>query len=476
MKYLSTRGRAGAVDFEGALLAGLASDGGLYMPDAWPVISGNEARAIGAKPYAEAAADILARFAGDAFERSALEAMTAAAYGGFHAGTPAPITQIGDEDYILELYHGPTLAFKDFAMQILGQLFDAALERRDQRVTIVCATSGDTGSAAIEALKSCERVNVVVLHPEGRVSEVQRKMMTSVIAPNVSNIAVKGSFDDCQAIVKTLFADQAFTADVGLSGVNSINWARLAAQTVYYFTAWAAIADGDELVNFVVPTGNFGDVFAGYAAKRMGLPVSKLGVAANENDILHRAISAGDYTPGSVRPTASPSMDIQVASNFERLLFESKGRDHDALRDAMEDFSRNKGMKIDAQTLSAIREDFVSCAVSETQTLDEIASHEKATGALIDPHTAVGRAAAKKLREAGALSGKVVTLSTAHPAKFPDAVEKATGKTPALPEFYADLFDRPEQMRHAPADPETIKAMIREVYTLPGRSTARSTA
>ncbi|GJL93499.1 threonine synthase [Hyphococcus sp.] len=464
MKYISTRGGCPAVDFESALLAGLAPDGGLYMPEAWPHLSVDEARAIGEMPYAQAAAEILSRFTGESFDKAQLAEMTAQAYGSFTDDAVAPLIKIGDEDWILELFHGPTLAFKDFAMQILGRLFDAALTRRDERVTIIAATSGDTGSAAIEALKSCARVNVVVLHPEGRVSAVQQRMMTSVIADNVKNIAVKGSFDDCQAIVKSLFADEGFVKDVRLSGVNSINWARLAAQTVYYFTSWAKITKGDEAISFVVPTGNFGDVFAGYAAKQMGLPIARLGVAANANDILHRAISQGDYTPGAVQPTASPSMDIQVASNFERLLFEAKGRDSNALRAAMEAFARDKSMKIDAQTLASIREDFVSAAISMGETLSEIARHYKVTGQLIDPHTAVGRVGAIRLREAGALNGKTVTLSTAHPAKFPDAVEQATGKAPALPDAYADLFNRPEQMDHAPADSQAIKAIITKAF------------
>ena len=464
MKYVSTRGGAPAVDFEGALLAGLAPDGGLYMPETWPQFDAREARAVGALPYADAAAEILSRFAGPAFDKKALTAMTAEAYAGFAHKDVAPVVQVGEEDYILELFHGPTLAFKDFAMQILGRLFDAALTRRGERLTIIAATSGDTGAAAIDALKSCSRVNVVVMHPEGRVSDVQRRMMTSVIAPNVMNIAIEGSFDDCQAIVKTLFADNAFAGDVRLSGVNSINWARIAAQIVYYVTAWTKVAENGEAINFVVPTGNFGDVFAGYAAKRMGLPIAKLGVAANANDILHRAIADGDYTPSTVTPTASPSMDIQVASNFERLLFEAKKRDAKALRETMEAFARDRGMKIDADTLAAIRRDFVSCAVSEQRTLDEIAIHEKRGRGLIDPHTAVGRAAAQQLRRQGALKGKVVALSTAHPAKFPDAVREATGKTPALPGFYADLFDRPEAMEHAPADAAAVKAIVRKAF------------
>lgn len=466
MKYVSTRGGAPAVDFESALLAGLAPDGGLYMPEGWPVYCVQEAREIGALPYAEAAAEILSRFAGESFSKADLTQMTKEAYAAFDHPDVAPLKELDSEgkDYLLELFHGPTLAFKDFAMQILGRLFDAALERRDERLTIIAATSGDTGSAAIEALKSCARVNVVVLHPEGRVSAVQQRMMTSVIAPNVMNIAVKGSFDDCQAIVKTLFADEKFSRDVRLSGVNSINWARLAAQTVYYFTAWAKVADDAESVNFVVPTGNFGDVFAGYAAKRMGLPIDKLGVAANANDILHRAIAKGDYTPGDVMPTASPSMDIQVASNFERLLFEAKHREAKPLREAMETFATSKSMTIDDETLAAIRDDFVSDAVSKEETLAEIARHHKEFGELIDPHTAVGRAAARRLRQMGALEGKIITLSTAHPAKFPDAVKEATGETPSLPAHYADLFERSEKMEYAPADPDAVKALVRGAY------------
>ncbi|WP_425409131.1 threonine synthase [Hyphococcus sp.] len=460
MDYISTRGRASAVDFEGALLTGLAPDGGLYMPSKWPALSEREARALGERPYAEAAAGVISLFTGDTLDETALQTMAAEAYSGFSNPAVAPLRQIGDEDYILELFHGPTLAFKDFAMQILGRMFDAALARRDETLTIIVATSGDTGSAAIEALKSCERVNIVVLHPEGRVSDVQRRMMTSVIASNVCNIAVDGSFDDCQNIVKSLFADEAFVKRVRLGGVNSINWARLAAQTVYYFTAWASVAKQNEKIHFVVPTGNFGDVFAGYAAKRMGLPIGKLGVAANSNDILHRAISAGDYTPHGVTPTHAPSMDIQVASNFERLLFEAKHRDHDALREAMESFARDKTLKMDRTTLHSIQEDFVSAAIGEQETLDEIARHHDVAGALIDPHTAVARAAAIRLRQEGALSGKVVTLSTAHPAKFPEAVEKATGRTPALPAAYADLFDRPEDMCKAAADMVAIKSII----------------
>lgn len=460
MKYISTRGLAPAAGFEDVLLAGLAPDGGLYVPDEWPSLSSGDIAGFKDKPYADVAAAVMAPFAGDAFDHAQLLEMASDVYGRFDHPEVAPLTQVGDEDYILELYHGATLAFKDFAMQLLGAMFDAVLARRDQRLTIIAATSGDTGAAAIEALRPCEHVDVVVLHPEGRVTEVQRRIMTTVDAPNVHNIAVEGSFDDCQAIVKRLFADEAFVSKVSLGGVNSINWARLAAQTVYYFTSHAAVAATDEAVNYVVPTGNFGDVFAGYVAKRMGLNVGRLAVATNANDILHRAMTTGDYAPAGVRPTASPSMDIQVASNFERLLYDVTGRDGAALKTRMDDFAQNKSMQLTQTERDAIAEDFVSYATGEKETLAEIRDHYKATGALIDPHTAVGRCAAKALRDRGALSGKVVTLSTAHPAKFPDAVEEAAGVSPQLPPAYADLFERPETMLRTSNDVDAVRSII----------------
>lgn len=460
MKYISTRGQAPAANFEDVLLAGLAPDGGLYVPDAWPALSSSDIVAFKGKSYADVAAAVMGRFTGETFDKAQLRDMASNVYGRFDHPEVAPLTQVGDEDYILELYHGATLAFKDFAMQFLGAMFDAVLARRDQRLTIIAATSGDTGAAAIEALRPCERVDVVVLHPEGRVTEVQRRIMTTVDAPNVHNIAVEGSFDDCQAIVKRLFADEAFVSKVSLGGVNSINWARLAAQTVYYFTSHAAIAARDEAVSYVVPTGNFGDIFAGYAAKHMGLNVGKLVVATNANDILHRAMTTGDYAPAGVKPTASPSMDIQVASNFERLLYDVMGRDGAALKARMEEFARDKSMHLAQTERDAIAESFVSYAVGEQETLAEIRDHYKATGTLIDPHTAVGRCAAKALRESGALSGKVVTLSTAHPAKFPDAVGEAAGVAPQLPSAYADLFERPETMIRTSNETDAVRAVI----------------
>ena len=462
MDYLSTRANAPAADFESVLLAGLAPDGGLYMPARWPQFAPGEIAAFRGKAYSEVAAAVMARFTGAVFSEADLRALAADAYGGFDHRDVAPIVQVGEEDWILELFHGPTLAFKDFAMQVLGRMFGAVLGRRGERLTIIAATSGDTGAAAIYALTACDRVDIVVLHPEGRVSDVQRRMMTTVDAPNVCNIAVKGAFDDCQAIVKDLFADRAFAETARLSGVNSINWARLAAQTVYYVTAHAALAEENETVSFVVPTGNFGDVFAGYAAKRMGLPIKRLGVATNANDILHRALTAGDYVPAAVAPTRSPSMDIQVASNFERLLFEALDRDGAALRAMMEAFKNTRAMHLDNNIRARMATDFASFAVSEAETIAEIKRHHDETGALIDPHTAVGRRAARALRETGALAGKVVALSTAHPVKFPDAVEQATGVRPDLPPAFADLFDRPETVLTAPADAEAVKTLILE--------------
>ena len=460
MNYISTRGAAPEAPFEDVLLTGLAPDGGLYAPLAWPKVTAQEISALREMSYPEVAANIVARFTGERFPEARLLELAKAAYGDFAAPEAAPLVPVGEQDHILELFHGPTLAFKDFAMQLLGRLFDEVLAERNQRLTIIAATSGDTGAAAIEALKPCAHVNIVVLHPEGRVTDVQRRMMTTVDAPNVLNIAVGGAFDDCQAIVKSLFADRDFADQVSLSGVNSINWARVAAQTVYYFTARAALPADSGPVNFVVPTGNFGDVFAGYVAKRMGLDIEKLVVATNANDILHRALTTGDYTPGTVQPTASPSMDIQVASNFERLLFEVMERDGINLRSRMEKFAADNTLSLSDGERAAIAADFYSYAASEKETVDEIKRHFDETGALIDPHTAVARCAARALRGNSTLSGEIVTLSTAHPAKFPDVVQTVTGQMPTLPDHYATLFEEEEHMIRLPNDEREIKNAV----------------
>ena len=459
MHYVSTRASAPNVLFEDVLLAGLAPDGGLYVPDAWPSISAAEIDALRGRSYAQIAATILGKFTGDTFSSDHLAQICAEVYTGFDDPAVAPLRQVGDDDYILELYHGPTLAFKDFAMQALGRMFDEVLTKNGRKLTIIAATSGDTGAAAIDALKNCSAVKVVVLHPEGRVSDVQRRMMTSVTQPNVLNVAVDGSFDDCQAIVKSLFADTAFVERVQLGAVNSINWARIASQSVYYFSTIAALGT-KEPVSFVVPTGNFGDVFAGYTAKRMGLNVGKLVVATNSNDILHRAMTSGAYAPSNVTPTISPSMDIQIASNFERLLFEVMDRNGDALRGRMAEFASSRAMQLSEGERARIREEFVSFATSEAATADEMKTHFAQYGYQIDPHTAVARCATKDLRASGVLSGKVVTLSTAHPAKFPDAVEAATGKWPDLPPAHADLNSREERITKAPNAVDAVRDII----------------
>ncbi len=466
MEYVSTRGRAEPVDFERALLDGLAPDGGLYVPERWPVFSRDDMEAAGHRSFSETAAAVVSAYAGDAIDLATLKALARDAYATFDHPDTAPLRSLGGEDWLLELHHGPTLAFKDVAMQFLGRLFDHFLTRRDARVTIIGATSGDTGAAAIEAFRGQDRVDVFILHPEGRVSEVQRRIMTSVPDDNVINLSVSGTFDDCQRIVKALFNDRQFAERLRLGGVNSINWVRLAVQIVYYFTAAARLGAPDRAVSFTVPTGNFGDVFAGYAAKKMGLPVDKLCVAVNRNDILHRVLKSGRYTPAGVQKTSSPSMDIQVASNFERLVFEASGRDAAYVRDFMANVDGGEGARLADEPLAAIREDFVSEAISEEETAAAIAAfaaaHSAAAGDLIDPHTAVGIAATAKARARGALEGPVVTLATAHAAKFPEAVAAACGRTPVLPERFSDLYERKERCLPVENSVEAVRSVLLE--------------
>lgn len=458
MDYISTRGQAPAARFDTALLAGLAPDGGLYVPAAWPRLEDD----LSGLPFAAAAARILEPFVSPWLDRRALEAMTQKAFSTFSHADVAPLVRIGDEEFLLELFHGPTLAFKDVAMQLLARFYDSALAGSGRRVAIVGATSGDTGGAAIEAFRGSPHAEVYILHPKGRVSDVQRRMMTTVVDGSVCNISVNGTFDDCQRIVKALFADRAFAGEVNLTGVNSINWARLAAQTVYYFTALAALraTTGVVSASFSVPSGNFGDAFAGYVARRMGAPISKMCVAVNCNDILHRALTTGRYQPASVTPTISPSMDIQVASNFERLLFEASGRDGEAVRGLMESLARTGAYEIPPDWLRKMREDFVSERVSEEEAMRTISGVCQESEMLIDPHTAVGLAAARKARAAGRLSGPVITLATAHPAKFPEAVEAASRRRPLLPERLAEIFDLPERFETADADAGIVRDII----------------
>lgn len=462
MQYQSTRGQAPILDFRGVTLAGLATDGGLYLPMHWPQLSAETLEGLANASYLETAFTVIRPFTEGALTDTELKALLADAYGGFGHAAVTPLVQLDSRQWLLELFHGPTLAFKDVALQLLGGLFAKFLGATD-KLTIVGATSGDTGSAAIEAVAGRPGIRIFMLHPEGRVSDVQRRQMTTVAAPNVFNIALAGSFDDAQALVKALFNDLPFRAEQQLSAVNSINWARLLAQIVYYVYAAVRLGAPHREVAFSVPTGNFGDVFAGYCAARMGLPVSKLLVATNINDILARALNAGDYSVGTVAPTVTPSMDIQVSSNFERLLFDLHGRDGRALAATMQAFEQTGRMQLsDAQRTEAARL-FRAERVDETQMMGALQWAHSACGQLIDPHTAIGLAAAR--RAEADIAGPIVTLATAHPAKFPDAVERASGVRPGLPRRVAHLFDRAERYDRLPADADALKAYIRAAVT-----------
>ncbi|HEU4358405.1 MAG TPA: threonine synthase [Xanthobacteraceae bacterium] len=461
MLYVSTRGEAPTLGFADAMLAGLARDGGLYVPAAWPRLDAGVIAAFAGRPYAEVAVEIIRPFVGDAIPEDDLARMTREAYGKFRHPAVAPLAQLGMSDFLLELFHGPTLAFKDLAMQLLGQLMDEVLATRGERTTIVVATSGDTGGAAIEAFRARKRTDLFVLFPHGRISDVQRRMMTTVEDDNVHALAIEGTFDDCQAIVKGMFAHQAFRDQVRLSGVNSINWARIVAQVVYYFTAAVALGSPHRKVAFTVPTGNFGDIYAGYVALCMGLPVDRLTVATNVNDILARTIATGTFELREVVPTSSPSMDIQVASNFERLLFDVHGRDGRAVRALMASLAQSRRFVLSAHALSQVRAVFSADRADEEETAATIRTMLRETGHLIDPHTAVGVAVAEK--EIRDPSIPMVVLSTAHPAKFPDAVEAASGVRPALPDWLADLDRRPEQATTLPIDQIAVERHILSV-------------
>ena len=454
MYFISTRGGAPRASFADVLLAGLAPDGGLYLPESWPQLSASEIAAFKGAPYQDVAFAILSRFTAGSFSDADLREAIAAAYAGFDAPEIAPLVEIGEGRFLLELFHGPTLAFKDVALQILGQLFSRALARRGGRATVLAATSGDTGSAAIAALGGLANVDVFVMHPKGRVSDVQRLQMTTSTHGNVHNIALEGSFDDAQSIVKALFADTAFAAKVGLTAVNSINFARIAAQCVYYFTATAQLG---RPATFVVPTGNFGDIFAGEAAEHMGLATDRLVIATNANDIMARALNDGVYASGQSHATLSPSMDIQVASNFERALFEAAGRDAGWTAAAMGDFARSRRLELPAKVLENLRARYSAFASSDEETKAAIASVHKLTGRIIDPHTAVGMAAAQKM---GRPASPVVILSTAHPAKFPEAVAQAIGVPPPEPAGLSALRKLPERVEILANSPSLIKNFI----------------
>jgi threonine synthase len=448
LKYVSTRGEAPALHFEGALLAGLARDGGLYMPEAWPRLDASEIAALEGLDYAQAAYRIMRPYLADDPSLADLEAVLEDAYGGFHHPAIAPLRQIAPGAWLLELFHGPTLAFKDLAMQVVGRLMNRALKRRGARATVIGATSGDTGAAAIEAFRGLEAIDIFILHPKGRVTDVQRRQMTTASEPNVHNIAVEGTFDDCQGLVKAMFNDASLRDGLDLTGVNSINIARVIAQIVYYFTAAVALGAPYRSVSFTVPTGNFGDIFAGYAARAMGLLVKRLVIATNLNDSLPRALLTGNYEPRGVVATSSPSMDIQLASNFERLLFELAGRDAAKVRARMDELRRLGAFHIEPSELDEMRALFGAHAINEHETDMAIRGLYEETGMLADPHTAVGLAASRA--EPGNLP--MIVLSTAHAAKFPEAVQRATGRLPEQPERLKVKLGQAERFSVLPND------------------------
>lgn len=463
MEYVSTRGAAPKLGFEAVTLAGLASDGGLYLPAAWPRLSADDIRAMRGLSYVETAVRVMMPFIGDALSEDELRGLCTVAYGRFAHQAVTPLVQLDHRNWLLELFHGPTLAFKDVALQLLGLLFEAFLAKRDTHLTIVGATSGDTGSAAIDAVAGRAKVDIFMLHPAGRVSDVQRRQMTTVLSPNVHNIAIDGSFDDAQALVKAMFNDPDFAGRFNLSAVNSINWARLMAQIVYYFYAAVRLGAPERPVAFSVPTGNFGDVFAGYVAERMGLPVERLIVATNVNDILHRALSEGDYSQGTVTPTATPSMDIQVSSNFERLLYDLGGQDGVAMAAQMRGFEESRAMRLTNSQREGASRLFSSARIDGDAMADAIRWAHVGAGQVIDPHSAVGLAAALASDIDPAVP--VVTLATAHPSKFRDAVERATGVRPPLPSRVGNLFDREERYDSLSADYRDVTAYIAERAT-----------
>ena len=457
MRYVSTRGAAPDLSFEEAMLTGLARDGGLYVPAEVPVMARGDIAALAGLSYEEVAFRVMRPFIGDAFTDEEFADIIARAYAGFGHAARAPLVQLAPNHFLLELFHGPTLAFKDFAMQLIGQLFQASLSRSGKRVTIVGATSGDTGSAAMEAFRGLDNVDVFILFPHGRVSDVQRRQMTTVSEANAHALALTGDFDDCQARLKDMFNDHAFRDEVHLAGVNSINWARVLAQVVYYFTAAVSLGAPHRPVSFTVPTGNFGDIFAGYIAKRMGLPIEKLVIATNQNDILHRAMSGGAYETHGVTPSISPSMDIQVSSNFERALFDVYDRDGGAVAQLMDELKGQGGFRISQGALERLRGLFASGRCSEEETLAMITRANAEMGELLCPHSAVGVHVAQD--HLG--TTPMITLATAHPAKFPDAVERASGIRPGLPARMADLFDRPERVTRVENDLAQLEALVR---------------
>ena len=457
MQYVSTRGAAPVLSFEDAMISGLARDGGLYVPDQVPVLSVVELKALRGKPFADVAFAVASRFADGAIPEQDLRRMVDEAYATFAHKAVTPLKQLDANHFLLELFHGPTIAFKDVAMQLLARLMDWSLERSKSRATIVGATSGDTGGAAIEAFRHSRNASIYILHPHGRVSDVQRRQMTTVHAPHVHNIALEGTFDDCQSIVKALFNDHAFRDEIRLAGVNSINWVRVMAQISYYIFAGLALGAPDRAVSFTVPTGNFGNVFAGLMAKRMGLPIDRLVIATNANDILDRTVKSGRYEVKGVHATTSPSMDIQVSSNFERLVFLANNRDAGAVTRAMDNLKQSNSFTLASEALQAIRDEFDSGATGEAETASTMRAILAETGEVLDPHTAVAVAVAQK----NIGKSPMVTLATAHPAKFPDAVEKAIGLRPGLPQRFEHLMDAQESFTVLPNSVDAVKQHIK---------------
>lgn len=459
IRYLSTRGQAPMLDFEGVLLAGLARDGGLYLPESLPQFSADELRDMRGLSYTELATTVIAPFVEGSIDRDTLAQLVEASYRDFRHQAVAPLVQLDHDQWLLELFHGPTLAFKDFALQLLGRLLDHVLTRRGEKVVIMGATSGDTGSAAIEGCRHCENVDIFILYPDGRVSDVQRRQMTTVAGSNVHNLAIRGNFDDCQALVKASFVAERFLPEGrSLVAVNSINWARIMAQIVYYFYAAFALGGPDRPINFSVPTGNFGDIYAGYLAHRMGLPVNNLVIATNRNDVLHRMLTTGTYARQPIEASLSPSMDISVSSNFERLLFDLYDGDAARIASLMDEFGQGH-IDLSETALTKVRSLFSSACVSDEETCDEISQLWHRSGLLLDPHSAIGTRAARQCHRAG--DGPMVTLATAHPAKFPDAVARAeTGQTPNLPGHLIDLFDREERFHTLDNDLSAIHAFM----------------
>lgn len=461
MTYHSTRGAAPVLAFDDVLLAGLANDGGLYLPVSWPSFQPDELAALAGRSYAEIATRVMVPFLDGTIAEDDFHALVEASYAGFDHKAVAPLAQLGANDWLLELFHGPTLAFKDYALQLVGRLFDHVLRQKGRRVTIVGATSGDTGSAAIEACRDRDAVDIVILHPKGRTSEVQRRQMTTVASANVHNVAIEGTFDDCQDLVKAMFNDSAFRDEMSLSAVNSINWARIMAQIVYYVAAGLALGAPARKIAFSVPTGNFGNVYAGLAARRIGLPIAQLVVGSNANDILTRFIETGVMAKDGVVQTLSPSMDIQVSSNFERYLFDLFGEDGARVTGFMDSLRQSGRFEVGERMLAGIRTVFSGHRLDDAATLDVIAALHAETGLLLDPHSAIGVAAGRICRKDPTVP--MVALATAHAAKFPDAVEKATGCRPGLPPPLADLYERKERYQVLPADEAVVKDHVRQV-------------